>query len=519
MANLLNILFKAPTETQNKEKEKYFTNGVFDFDKFALDNPEATLERKTEALEKLNKNNELLSDSLLEQRQKEIEDKKAEVSRYNLAAQKSGLPPLETFTPPERPTPLIPVEKKVSTEIPTPLLAFVDQFKQNKNEAKLNNETPSVETQNRKVASTPVESPTKQPEIKEAVAPVKPFEDTEMEEALNQQRLTNTLATIGKISSKIGSAIAGTTLDNSNFDAISKLGAQGVQDIATKRKAKEELLDLQTKTALADPTSEESKKRVSMAQAYLNSSGLTELSKKIEGLSGAEIDKKFPIISKIVEGKENREARKEERAILRETRDAVRQEQKETKDEARTQDWLERTLKTEMNSDLVKRIERLKSDGENIDRAITNPGGVKDIAVLYGFLKSVDENSAVREGEIKLGLEAMNALERVKTLTSNFSSKKKVLSEQMLKDIKIINDSAKKAAQNAYDKRIKFVYNQGLDRGVPKERLERSIGLFTQQPEEKQNLDALEYTKRNPNVSYEQAVNILNHRKTKLGIK
>ena len=48
----------------------------------------------------------------------------------------------------------------------------------------------------------------------------------------------------------------------------------------------------------------------------------------------------------------------------------------------------------------------------------------------------------------------------------------------MLKDISTVHAAASKNAQDAYSRRMKYVFNQGADRGIPKERMLRSMGMF-----------------------------------------
>lgn len=341
--------------------------------------------------------------------------------------------------------------------------------------------------------------------------------DKEMASALADQREQLRALAIARGMAKIGRAAAGVQDKETPFAEAEQLANLPVAQLEKQREAQykkftreQEMTKVKEAT---DPNSTHSVSYRNLAKSMLDMQGLQNISKAIEGMSADQIDKKFPMISNIVTAKMAQDARREQAALLR----AGKEESKLGKEELRHQDWLTNQLEKETKSPETKRIERLASDATNIDRALQNPGGIGEIAVLYGFLKSIDENSAVREGEVKLGLEAMNALERVKAFSSNFTNKKRVLSTQMMKDIKTINDSAKAAASDAYNRRMQKVYNQGLDRGIPKERLDRSLGLLTSEsgfgqeptaPKTMQDSKISDYAKSN-NLTYDKAKQIL----------
>lgn len=349
-------------------------------------------------------------------------------------------------------------------------------------------------------------------------SPKKEAGDMEMESALAKQSEDLRAIAIARGLAKMGQAIGGVKPEEKPFATAEELATVPVQQLEKKREAEYKKFtreqEMERTTEARDPNSQYSNSYRNLAKTMLDMQGLENISKAIEGMSAEQIDKRFPIISNIVTAKMAQDARKEQAALLR----AGKEDAKVAKEEMRHQDWLTNQFEKEVKSPEAKRIERLASDATNIDRALVSPGGIGEIAVLYGFLKSIDENSAVREGEVKLGLEAMNAMERVKAFSSNFSNKKKVLSPEMIKDIKTINDAAKAAAADAYNRRMQKVYNQGIDRGIPKERLDRSLGLYVQesgfmgtapsQAEMKQDSKVSDFAKANK-LSYDQAKQLL----------
>lgn len=342
--------------------------------------------------------------------------------------------------------------------------------------------------------------------------------DKEMESALAKQSEDLRAIAIARGLAKMGQAIGGVKPEEKPFATAEELAKMPAAQLEKLREAEYKKFtrdqEMSRTKEARDPNSEYSGSYRNLAKSMLDMQGLENISKAIEGMSAEQIDKRFPIISNIVTAKMAQDARKEQVALMR----ASKEDAKAGKEELRHQDWLTNQFEKEVKSPEAKRIERLASDATNIDRALINPGGIGEIAVLYGFLKSIDENSAVREGEVKLGLEAMNAMERVKAFSSNFSNKKKVLSQDMIKDIKTINDAAKAAAADAYNRRMNKVYNQGIDRGIPKERLDRSLGLYVQesgfmgtapsQAQMKQDSKISDFAKANK-LGYDQAKQLL----------
>jgi len=316
-----------------------------------------------------------------------------------------------------------------------------------------------------------------EPKVEKAQAP----EEDEYDAA--KKREMDFLSTLGIVSGaeKIGQAFAQSYAPGIDFKRLEELGTKEASDILAKRKAASEKRDEAIKMQeekerqeYRDPNSQTSENTRMLTRAMLDKAGLSSLSEKVSNMSAHEIDKKFPYLSNIINAQQAQDAKALQLSMLKAQKDEIRA----SKERARDEDWLTNQFQKEVESPQFKRIERFESDALNIERTLKNPGGIGEIAVLYGFLKSIDEQSAVREGEVKLGLEAMNAMEKVKAYSSNFSNKKRTLSDEMLKNIAIIHRDAYQKAKEAYNRRMKYVFNQGADRGIPKERMLRSMGMF-----------------------------------------
>jgi hypothetical protein len=303
---------------------------------------------------------------------------------------------------------------------------------------------------------------------------VKTTEPSDMDKALDLQSQTNALTLIGKIGSQLGSAIAGVKADTSGYDDINKAAAQGVQNVITKNKFDLDMLQAADDKEKNDVNSSVSQVTRDLAKRMYKDLNMS-LPANVDKLTAASIEKGIlPILDKYAE-RNLRNKQLEENYKLAQL---GKEEKQNDKQEYRIQDWLTNQLDKEMKSEEVKRLIRLNNDAKNLAQAMANPGGIRDITSLYSFLKSIDDNTGVKEGEVKLGLEAMTALQRLKTLTSDFSDRKRVLDNAMLKDIESINRSATESAQAAYNKRMEAVFNIGKDRGISEDRLKRSLGRY-----------------------------------------
>lgn len=95
----------------------------------------------------------------------------------------------------------------------------------------------------------------------------------------------------------------------------------------------------------------------------------------------------------------------------------------------------------------------------------SDPNGAKDIYTLYNFIKGLDPNSSVKEGEIALSQQGISLLEqagiKAKKLTSG-----QILSPQFRNQITEVLKMQKEAAEKDYDAKAAPILLQGADYGL-----------------------------------------------------
>jgi hypothetical protein len=116
-------------------------------------------------------------------------------------------------------------------------------------------------------------------------------------------------------------------------------------------------------------------------------------------------------------------------------------------------------------------FERELSAFDKID-AVKNSGrefkNVDDIAVLYEFVKTLDPNSAVREGEVKLSQSAIPALAGLGyKMEALVTSKNKIVTPEVRRDIFNTIDTLKQGAVQGIKPELQRIASVANDQGVP----------------------------------------------------
>lgn len=99
-----------------------------------------------------------------------------------------------------------------------------------------------------------------------------------------------------------------------------------------------------------------------------------------------------------------------------------------------------------MKSQSVKDFDQVKNAVRNISALSSKKGGISDVGQLYSFVKILDPNSVVREGEIALSQNAVPGLDKVALAWNNFRAGR-INTEDMNKQIKL-------AAKDIYGQRL-----------------------------------------------------------------
>lgn len=153
------------------------------------------------------------------------------------------------------------------------------------------------------------------------------------------------------------------------------------------------------------------------------------------------------------EGAANRENTKELRAITKEASKEAKEEVAFTRQEDKTKDWL--TKENKNISELKAKVFDTKQNATRLRRFLSEPvNSVEQLNQIYSFIKNLD-NTAVREGEIKLFREGQNVFEELDVIMSKFGSNPKVISDKQFQRLtKLVLDQADKV-DGYYDKVMK----------------------------------------------------------------
>lgn len=185
-----------------------------------------------------------------------------------------------------------------------------------------------------------------------------------------------------------------------------------VRSTLDNAKVKQELGD---KLAENDPNSTVSGAFRDFTQQYLTMMG----SKMTvdDNLSYADLQKQMGTLGNILTTKfaaEQRAALARENSADR----ALKREQlvndKDSKKEIDNLNWADKTATALTKNPYIANYNKIKQNAAQFDNAMNNPSGVADIAALYSFVKFLDQESAVREGEIDLILKGVGGLDTVK---------------------------------------------------------------------------------------------------------
>jgi hypothetical protein len=215
---------------------------------------------------------------------------------------------------------------------------------------------------------------------------------------------------MARAANKIGASIAGVNADEKYGQDFVDLANKDVTDLQARRKSEMEqedqgfkrknqviseqkaLFELGDKEKENDPNSDVSKAFREYAKSYVEGTGL----KIDDRLSMADLQKQMGVIGQKVQMKMSQDMRREQLALAGEQRAEATSEKRKEKG-LLYGDKIAKQL--EPIFDRKDKAERVK---KSIQEAIKNPSGFRDIQTIYDFVKNMDPESAVREGEISL---------------------------------------------------------------------------------------------------------------------
>jgi hypothetical protein len=144
-------------------------------------------------------------------------------------------------------------------------------------------------------------------------------------------------------------------------------------------------------------------------------------------------------------------------------------------------------------SDAYKSVKKLNAVQRGIQNAMTNPSSQADIDVLYNFVKLLDQESAVREGEIGLAQQALSIQERLKTEMSRLGNKPRILSDKFIRDVNNLVGVYTKLSQDQYGRELKTKRSIAERIGIPKDEFDATFkDLFDSNANSSSDLDAMD---------------------------
>jgi hypothetical protein len=291
-------------------------------------------------------------------------------------------------------------------------------------------------------------------------------------------------ALMARAANKIGSSIAGVKADDKYGQDAIDFSNKKVSDLQERDKAKRDArnqaiseakseIDLQKanfelgdKEKENDPNSAVSKAFREYAKSYVQAAGANI--KIDDRLSYADLQKQMGSIGNIVTAKMAQDARRDNMMLAREGKI----EANKTKLDDKNMQFMERQLKGMKESKNYKAAQTAENLISTLEDALKNPSAIKEIAATYQTVKSLDPDSAVREGEIGLLQQGVSLRAKADALASKLSDNPKVYGPQFLKTMQDYATHQREVSRRMYEKEFNSVKNLGKRRGMSDEDVE-----------------------------------------------
>jgi hypothetical protein len=292
-------------------------------------------------------------------------------------------------------------------------------------------------------------------EIK-AIKPEQPKEMSEVEKALQRVRQNRMAAAIQRSSANLGSAIASVgalqkiSPDEESLKNLEEGIEIPVQELKFKQEQEKVQRDLSNSEKMADPNSDIS----IMTRNMLGQVGLSHLAKgniSAQDLKNAGIDVDSLLAKK----------------IQMDQTAAIRQQAQESRMDARMSDMAARLAPKVQNAEYTRMME-LKNQAELIRQASLNPNPQNDAAIIYGFIKTLDPDSAVKEGEIDFTRSARSYPTKLKEAIAK-GVKGTLLSEEERKNILDFANRTAGLQKKAWEVSAAPYLRQAEKLGIPKD--------------------------------------------------
>lgn len=202
----------------------------------------------------------------------------------------------------------------------------------------------------------------------------------------------------------------------------------------------------------------------------------------------------------------NAQAQKELAQINADVRAQAKEESRANIVADRNDRWATEVWRTVTNSQPFKNYQDYKTKQSTLINAATNPSAYGDIAAVFGFMKTLDPQSVVRESEYATAKEAGSLLTTAKNYLSK-AEKGEILQPAQRADLVRLSKHLGSVYKQNYDEYLRPVYQQATKRGVDIELIdpynldEKGRPTLKQEAPQMSQEDqqALDWAKKNPN--------------------
>lgn len=250
----------------------------------------------------------------------------------------------------------------------------------------------------------------------------------------------------------------------SNVDELVKMGEQ------KKKDADSIVADFEARgeKEKSDPGSAASAQARTLARAMMKQAGLNI--NVPDNISANDLEKRFPQFQQMATSKENREARALQAQLHRETLNL----EKDKKQEKGQQDWL--TKVATHTKPIVDVYAKSAGAGEAV-RSMTGKNPAEDVTSLYSFVKALDPDSAVREGEVGLAQSMASVKGKAEVLLGKIG-KGDVVDTKTVDNLKNEILRLESSAKTIYNKRMTPFKEQAKSRGIDEGDFGRQVDPF-----------------------------------------
>lgn len=316
------------------------------------------------------------------------------------------------------------------------------------------------------------------------------------EEALKKAKEERAISRLAQSGNKLGSAIGG---------LISGQKAASVDDESYKaeqEEAFEPVKELQSKIQLqdTDPNSAKSK----AYRDYLKKIGFPVS----ENASYATLKGLLPEASRHFDRQLEREFKQQENALRRAELGQRKEEIKQAKFDDRQNRWIEKV--TPQVSRLSEALDSSNRAKETALRA--KKGTAAELSVLYDYIRELDKNSAVREGEVNLAKSLSSFATKLKFETEKLG-KDGILPERTFEAIKQETLQLAKSVEDVYKRKVAVYHNQAKAYGLNEEDFNRFDPYYEEFKKLDQKDPKIEAYAKQYDLSYEKAEDIIRKRR------